>query len=53
MKNQFEISDGVVKIFVVRRDGYVIPVLISHEDLTRAQEFPNTWCVIVYFFTGG
>lgn len=46
MKNTFDISGEIVRIIVIRKDGYRIPVLISPESLERAQEFPNSWCVM-------
>lgn len=44
MKNSYEIRGDVTAIFLKRRDGSVLETLIDTDDLSRARDFPNTWC---------
>jgi len=43
MKNKFEIRDDITSIFLRRKDGATLETAIETADLSRAQEFPNTW----------
>lgn len=44
MKNRFEIIGNTAEILLNPRDGSVMKVIISKEDLEKAQEYTGTWC---------
>jgi len=46
MKNRFEIQGNQTIIFAQRPDGTIREIFIDTNDLSRAQEFPNSWCVV-------
>jgi len=46
LKNDFEIRGDTTAIIIRRKNGKIYEALIDTEDLPRAQEFPNTWCLL-------
>lgn len=43
MKNKFEIRGEITAIFLHKKDGTVLEVLIDTNDLPKADSFPMTW----------
>ena len=43
LKNDFEIRDQVVAIFLKRKSGEVFETIIDKEDFDKVNDFPGTW----------
>lgn len=43
MKNEYEVRGNVTAIFLRKKDGSTKETLIDTEDLSKVDEFPNTW----------
>ena len=43
MKNYYEVKGIITEIFIKRKSGEIIKVLIDTDDLYILQKFPNTW----------
>lgn len=44
MKNKYEIRGEITAIILRKKDGSTKETLIDTEDLSKVDEFPNTWC---------
>ncbi|MEA3321185.1 MAG: hypothetical protein U9Q88_14345 [Bacillota bacterium] len=43
MKNNYETLNDRAEILINRPDGEILKVIIDHEDLEKANSFPNSW----------
>jgi hypothetical protein len=46
VKNEYEIRGETTAIFIKRKDGTVLEVLIDTSDLLLTDKYPGTWCVL-------